>query len=209
MATRRSVDLPPVSNQSRTTFTQELPNVEDQVREYRNGQRRRYNAQRQLQRIGRVITGGSPRAHTLEQAMNPDVQLQLSMRQRAHTVPAEVLYRSIPDTIHHLVYNHRSEERMLVVRDDQADRLFIQRESYEQLQRTGMQFIHLGVLQVRLQILHRQQTGATALVLFRDTRFTDDRSVIAAMEADLSEGNQLIYVIPGIMMTIGDFYRHV
>ena len=109
--------------------------------------------------------------------MDPDEQLQLSMRQRAQTVPAEVLYRSIPNTVHHLVYNHRSEERMLVVRDDQIDRLFIQRESYEQLQRTGIQFIHLGVLQVRLQILHRQQTEATALVLFRDTRFTDDRSI--------------------------------
>ena len=33
--------------------------------------------------------------------------------------------------------------------------------------------------------------------------------MIAAIEADLSEGNQLIYVVPGMMMTIGDFYRHV
>ena len=112
--------------------------MEDQLIEYRNGQRRRYNAQRQLQRMGRIITRGSPRAHTLEQAMDPNVQLQLSMRQRAQTVPAEVLYRSIPNTIQHLVYNHRSEERMLVVRDDQINRLFIQRESYEQLQRSGM-----------------------------------------------------------------------
>ena len=83
MAARRSVDLPAVSSQSRTTTTQELPVVEDQIREYRNGQRRKYNAQRQIQRIGQIITGGRSRAHTLEQAMNPDAKLQLSMRQRA------------------------------------------------------------------------------------------------------------------------------
>ena len=42
MAARRSVDLPSVSSQLRTT-TQELPVIEDQIRDYRNGQRRRYN----------------------------------------------------------------------------------------------------------------------------------------------------------------------
>ena len=73
MAARRSVDLPTVSNQSRSATTQELPVVEDQVREYRNGQGRRYNDQRKIHRISRIITGGNPRAHTLEQAMDPNV----------------------------------------------------------------------------------------------------------------------------------------
>ncbi|KAJ8476364.1 hypothetical protein OPV22_020091 [Ensete ventricosum] len=49
-----------------------------------------------------------------------------------------------------------------------------------------------------------------------DTRWTqegqdgmEDRSIIAAMEADLSQGHQLIYVIPDIMLTIRDFYQHI
>ncbi|KAG6493113.1 hypothetical protein ZIOFF_048090 [Zingiber officinale] len=48
-----------------------------------------------------------------------------------------------------------------------------------------------------------------ALIIFRDNRWQDDRSVIAAMEVDLTRGSQLIYVIPDIMMTIGDFFRNI
>src|SRR5262249_39347870 len=107
------------------------------------------------------------------------------------------------------VYIHRSEEQMSIIGTDQQNRLFIQPESVSMLQRSGIQFIHLGILQVRLQILHRTYEGTMALVVFRDTRWTDDHAIIAAMEVDLSTGNQLIYVIPNILMTIGDFSRHI
>nr|WIA47478.1 P3a, polyprotein [Andraeanum bacilliform virus] len=186
------------------------PLIEDQIRDYRQTQRARFNTQRQVRRITRFITGRGLRDNTLEQIVNPETQLQLSMQERAATVPAEVLYRSRPQTDpHHRVYIHRSEEQMSIIGTDQQNRLFIQPDSVHILQRSGIQFIHLGILQVRLQILHRTFEGTMALVIFRDTRWTDDHSIIAAMEVDLSTGNQLIYVIPDIIMTIGDFARHI
>ncbi|ACS44708.1 ORF3 protein [Sugarcane bacilliform Guadeloupe D virus] len=198
---------------SQTVTEPGQPLVEDQIRDYRRAQRARHEAARvarNIGNIGRTIVGRQPREHTLALLMNPEVELQRSMQERARTVPAEVLYMTRRDDIHHRVYHHRSEERMLVLRNDQQDRTFIQQESYEALAQAGLEYIHLGVLQVRFQILHRRYAGTVAFLVFRDTRWNeDDRSIIAAMEVDLAEGNQLVYVIPDIMMTIKDFYRHI
>ncbi|ANN87818.1 polyprotein [Canna yellow mottle associated virus] len=189
------------------------PLIEDQIRDYRRAQRARYEAARIARNIGnvaRTIVGRQPREHTLSLLMDPEVELQRSMSERARTVPAEVLYMTRRDDVHHRVYHHRSEERMLALTNDQQDRTFIQPESYEALARAGFEFIHLGVMQVRFQILHRRYAGTLAFLVFRDTRWgEDDRSIIAAMEIDLAEGNQLVYIIPDIMMTIKDFWRHI
>ncbi|KAG6527471.1 hypothetical protein ZIOFF_009573 [Zingiber officinale] len=72
-----------------------------------------------------------------------------------------------------------------------------------------MQYIHLGVLQVRIQILHRQHEGTMALIVFRDNWWQGDQAILATMEVDLTRGSQMIYVIPEVMMTIGDFYRNI
>ncbi|CAD5168279.1 unnamed protein product [Musa acuminata subsp. malaccensis] len=53
---------------------------------------------------------------------------------------------------------HRSKEAILVTHN-QEDRSFIREESYDQLQRSWMRYIHLGILQVRIQTLHRQEEG--------------------------------------------------
>ncbi|KAG6473328.1 hypothetical protein ZIOFF_067243 [Zingiber officinale] len=99
---------------------------------------------------------------------------------------------------------------MLITGSDQQDRTFIMEDSYERLAQAELEYIHLGILQVRFQILHRRYAGTMALIVFRDTRWnTDDRSIIAAMEIDLAEGHQLIYVMPNIMLTIKDFFRHI
>ncbi|ACF60613.1 ORF3 [Cycad leaf necrosis virus] len=190
------------------------PLVEDQVRDYRRGQRRRYEAQRvarNLQNIGRTIVGARPREHTLALLMDPEAELTRSMQERARTVPAEVLYMTRRDDIHHRVYYHRSEERLLIIGNTQVDRTFIPQQSYEALSKEHMEYIHLGVIQVRLQILHRKFAGTLALISFRDTRWAgdDDRQLISVMEVDLSEGCQLIYVIPDMMLTLKDFYRHI
>ncbi|KAG6468502.1 hypothetical protein ZIOFF_073190 [Zingiber officinale] len=185
------------------------PLFEDQIRGYRRNQRRLYNAQQTARRVGQALTGGTSTRHTLEQQIEPEAQLQLSMQERASIVPAEVLYHSRRDDAHHRVYVHRSEEAMLVTDNHQADRSFIQEESFNQLRRSGMQYIHLGVLQVRIQILHRQHEGTMALIVFRDNRWQGDQAILATMEVDLTHGSQMIYVIPEIMMTIGDFYRNI
>nr|UMM45054.1 ORFIII polyprotein [Banana streak MY virus] len=214
MTTRRS-SLPTVTETMgpSTSGRNGTPLIEDQIRDYRASARRRYEAQRVARNIGNVgrrLIGRQTREDTLALLMDPEVELQRSMRERARTVPAEVLYMSRRDDIHHRVYHFRSEERMMVSDADQQDRTFISEESFERLQQAGLTYIHLGVLQVRFQILHRTFAGTMALLVFRDTRWTaDDRSIISAMEVDLAEGNQLIYVIPNIMMTIGDFYRHI
>ncbi|KAG6510491.1 hypothetical protein ZIOFF_028515 [Zingiber officinale] len=131
------------------------------------------------------------------------------MQERASIVPAEVLYHSRRDDAHHRVYVHRSEEAILVTDNHQVDRNFIQEESFTHLQRSRMQYVHLGVLQVRIQILHRQYEGTMALVVFRDNRWQGDQAILATMEVDLTRGSQMIYVIPEVMMTIGDFYRNI
>ncbi|KAG6485231.1 hypothetical protein ZIOFF_053764 [Zingiber officinale] len=197
---------PPVTTITRTR-TEGAPLFEDQVREYRQNQRRRYNAQRAVQRVARRITGGSYN-NALEQQLDPQTQLRLSMQERASIVPAEVLYHSRRDDAHHRVYVHRSEEAVLVT-SNQVDRAFIQPESFNQLQRSGMRFLHMGVIQVRIQILHRQEEGTLALVVFRDNRWQGDQAIFATMEIDLTHGSQLVYVIPDTMLTISDFYRNI
>ncbi|KAG6488281.1 hypothetical protein ZIOFF_057040 [Zingiber officinale] len=197
---------PPVTTITRTR-TEGAPLFEDQVREYRQGQRRKYNAQRAMQRVARRVTGGSYN-NALEQQLDPQTQLRLSMQERASIVPAEVLYHSRRDDVHHRVYVHRSEEAILVT-SNQVDRAFIQPESFNQLQRSGMRFLHMGVIQVRIQILHRQEEGTLALVVFRDNRWQGDQAIFATMEIDLTHGSQLVYVIPDTMLTISDFYRNI
>ncbi|KAG6524821.1 hypothetical protein ZIOFF_014765 [Zingiber officinale] len=202
MATRSR--NPPVTT---ITRTEGAPLFEDQVREYRQNQRRRYNAQRTIQRMTRRVIGESYN-NALEQQLDPQTQLRLSMQERASIVPAEVLYHSRRDDVHHRVYVHRSEEAILVT-SNQVDRAFIQPESFNQLQRSGMRFLHMGVIQVRIQILHRQEEGTIALVVFRDNRWQGDQAIFATMEIDLTHGSQLVYVIPETMLTISDFYRNI
>ncbi|KAG6523770.1 hypothetical protein ZIOFF_013656 [Zingiber officinale] len=199
MTTRSNTDQHQVSS---------TPLFEDQIREYRRNQRRLHNTKQAARRISRRLTGSIARSHTLEQQIDPQAQLQLSMQERASLVPTEVLYHSRRDDANHRVYVHRSEEDVLVADGNQADRSFIQ-ESFNQLQRSNMQYIHLGILQVRIQILHRQREGTMALIVFRDNRWQGDQAILATMEVDLTQGSQMVYVIPEIMLTIGDFFRNI
>ncbi|ANV20896.1 ORF3 protein [Dioscorea bacilliform RT virus 2] len=183
------------------------PTHEDQIRDYRLGQRRRHNLQQGMKKLSAKLFGG-PYSRTLEQQVDPEKTLQVSMYQRASLVPAEVLYHARPDTIHHKVYLHWSEEAVLVIQG-QYDSTFIKTESYEALQRAGMQFIHIGLMQVRIQVLHRLEAGTMALVAFRDCSWKGRRSIIAKMEIDLSKGSQLVYVAPDITKRVADFYRNI
>ncbi|KAG6505119.1 hypothetical protein ZIOFF_037467 [Zingiber officinale] len=72
-----------------------------------------------------------------------------------------------------------------------------------------MRFLHMSVIQVRIQILHRQEEGTLALIVFRDNRWQGDQAIFATMEIDLTRGSQLVYVIPDTMLTISDFYRNI
>ncbi|KAG6537925.1 hypothetical protein ZIOFF_003028 [Zingiber officinale] len=159
--------------------------------------------------MGRRITGRPSPVYTIEQQLDPQAESQSSMMEWASIVPAEVLYHSRRDDEHHRVYMHRSEEPLLVINNNQVDRNFIQEDSFRQLQRSHMQYIHLGILQVRIQTLHRQEEGVLTLIIFRDNRWMGDQSILATMEVDLTRGSQMVYIIPDIMMTINDFYRNI
>ncbi|KAG6497875.1 hypothetical protein ZIOFF_045781 [Zingiber officinale] len=113
----------------------------------------------------------------------------LPEEERATIVPAEVLYHSRQDDVHHRVYTHLSEEAILVT-TNQVDRTFIQPESFNQLQRSEMRFIHMGVIQVRIQILHRQEEGTLVLIVFTDNRWQGDQAIFATMKVDLAHGIQ-------------------
>nr|AYH52631.1 ORF3 [Dioscorea bacilliform AL virus 2] len=183
------------------------PTVEDQIQEYRNNRRRLYNLQQGARRLKNRFQKRTYE-RTLEQYIDPNEQLKLSMKKRAKLVPAEVLYHSRSDNVNHKVYIHRSEE-VVRITTNQEDRSFIHEESYNQLQKSGMEFVHIGILQVRLQILHRSDEGTMALVIFRDNSWKGNKSIIALMEVDLTQGHQMVYLVPDIMMTIRDFYRNI
>ncbi|KAG6524999.1 hypothetical protein ZIOFF_014951 [Zingiber officinale] len=57
--------------------------------------------------------------------------------------------------------------------------------------------------------LKKQEEGTMSLIVFRDNRWIGDQAILATMEVDLTQGSQLVYVIPNIMLTIGDFYRNI
>ena len=65
------------------------------------------------------------------------------------------------------------------------------------------------MIMVRLNTLHRRNAGVNALVVFRDTRWLDDRSIISTMEMDLTGGVQLAYTAPDMMMSIHDFFNNI
>ncbi|THU58542.1 hypothetical protein C4D60_Mb03t15450 [Musa balbisiana] len=69
-----------------------------------------FNTRQVARQVGQRIFGGSnPNQQILEQQIDPQAQLRLSMRERAAIAPAEALYRSRRDDAHHRVYMHRSE----------------------------------------------------------------------------------------------------
>ncbi|KAG6521748.1 hypothetical protein ZIOFF_018874 [Zingiber officinale] len=119
-----------ITKQQQVTTT---PLFEDQIRSYRRNQRHFYNTQQAARRLGRQLIGGTSSRYTLEQQLEPEAQLQLSIQERASIVPAEVLYHSRWDDAHHRVYVHRSEEAILVTDNHQVDRKFIQEESPQYL----------------------------------------------------------------------------
>ncbi|XP_074576333.1 uncharacterized protein LOC141832867 [Curcuma longa] len=59
-----------------------------------------------------------------------------------------------------------------------------------------MQLIHLGLVMIRVHALHHRNAGVNALVVLRDTRWTDDRSIIGTMEVDLSGGIHAVSAAP-------------
>ncbi|KAG6484144.1 hypothetical protein ZIOFF_060939 [Zingiber officinale] len=160
----------------------------------------RYEAQRRLNH-----TRG---ARTLESQLNPEAELELSQRQRASLVPAETLYSVNWSEPRHRVYQHYSETRILVT-GGQQNLPLINQESYSILRAEGMQLIHLGLVMIRIHALHRRNAGVNALVVLRDTRWRDDRSIIGTMEVDLSGGTQLVYIAPNMLLSIDDFFNHI
>nr|WDR24967.1 polyprotein [Camellia sinensis badnavirus] len=179
------------------------PTVEDQIRKYRDLSRTRFELQ---QKYNKWRGKGTD---TLEQYIDPEEQLKLSMRDRAAIAPAEVLYQSRRDEKMHRVYMHRSEETILCLDDQQLDMPFITNQSFEALRKAKLKLIHVGVVQVRLQVLHRMRQGTMAHVVLRDTRFKGDQSIFASMEVDLTKGVQMVYMVPDVLMTIQDFADHM
>ncbi|KAG6496676.1 hypothetical protein ZIOFF_044546 [Zingiber officinale] len=163
--------------------------------------RLRYEAQRRLSR-----RQGSSR--TLESQLNPEAELELSQQRRASLVPAETLYTTHWSEPKHRVYQHYSETRVLVT-EGQQNLSLINTESYGILRREGMQLIHLRLVMIRIHARHRRNAGTNALIVLRDTRWNDDRSIIGTMEVDLSEGTQLVYIAPNLLISVEDFYHHI
>ena len=201
--TQTVMENPRPSISNREAQNERTPTIQDQIRDYRLGSRLRHQAQRILPRRS------SGYRRTLESEISPDAELNLSNYRRAQNVPAEVLYQVGWNQSRNRVYHHNSDERILVVGEQQLELPFITEESYNRLRQSGFQHLHIGMIMVRLNTLHRRNTGVNALVVLRDTRWLDDRSIISTMEMDLTEGVQLAYSAPDMMMSIHDFFNNI
>uniref|UniRef100_A0A8F8XBN9 RNA-directed DNA polymerase n=1 Tax=Rubus yellow net virus TaxID=198310 RepID=A0A8F8XBN9_9VIRU len=197
------LQAPPATERATSSSDSGTPTLEDQIRGYRRSARIRHQAQQRLRR-----TFGRDFRNTIERQLDPDAELSLNRRRRANLGPAEVLYAHNGQEPVNRVYEHYSELSAHVV-DRQQDFRFIEEASYQRLTREGMQFIHVGMAMVRIQMLHRTDAGISALVVFRDTRWNDDRQVIGSMSVDMTRGAQLVYIIPNAMMSIYDFYNRI
>ncbi|GJV77539.1 hypothetical protein Tco_1509123 [Tanacetum coccineum] len=196
---------PSILNRSSTQIQTELPTQEDQIRGYRQMARNRH----QVARTTRRVFGRGNYNRTLETAVDPERQLEISRERRANLVPAEVLYSNNRSTARHRVYEHYSEQRILCVGENQINLRLCNEESYENLRNSGLQHIHLGIFMIRLHALHRRSAGTNALVVLRDTRWEDSRQIIATMEVDLSAGTQLVYTFPDMILSVNDFHNHI
>ncbi|GKC76377.1 hypothetical protein Tco_1127151, partial [Tanacetum coccineum] len=123
--------------------------------------------------------------------------------------PAEVLYSYHRQTARHIVYEHYSEQRINYGEGDQVDLRLCNDQSFQTLQREGMQHIHIGLTMIRLHTLHRIGAGTNALVVLQDTRWSNTTRIISTMEVDLAQGTQLVYMLPDMMMSINDFHNHL
>nr|GFB22519.1 TPA: orf y [Tanacetum cinerariifolium] len=196
---------PSILNRSSTQTKTELPTQEDQIRGYRQMARNRH----QVARTTRRVFGRNNYNRTLETAVDPERQLEISRERRANLVPVEVLYSNNRSTARYRVYEHYSEQRILCVGENQINLRLCNDESYESLRNSGLQHIHLGIFMIRLHALHRRSAGTNALVVLRDTRWEDSRQIIATMEVDLSAGTQLVYTFPDMILRVNDFHNHV
>ncbi|GJW08833.1 RNA-directed DNA polymerase [Tanacetum coccineum] len=186
------------------TSTDDLPTQDDQIRNYQWTQRRRFELQRGIRRLR-----GQRYNNTLESMVNPEQQLAISGRRRAQLAPAEVLYSYHRQTARHRVYEHYSEQRINCGEGDQVDLRLCNDQSFQALQREGMQHIHIGLAMIRLHTLHRTGAGTNALVVLQDTRWSNTTRIISTMEVDLAQGTQLVYMVPDMMMSINDFHDHI
>ncbi|KAD6796196.1 hypothetical protein E3N88_07092 [Mikania micrantha] len=89
--------------------TEVRANQEDQIREYRRTQRLRNQIQRWI-----PVNSSRRYNRTIESQIDPEAELRISQTQRASLVPAEVLYDAGSRSVRHRVYQHYSEERILV-----------------------------------------------------------------------------------------------
>jgi hypothetical protein len=157
------------------------PTFEDQIRGYRLRSRLAHEAQRRMPNRRRY-------RRSLESQLNPDAELSLSQYRRAQQVPAETLYQAGWSERNHRVYQHYSDERILVVDGAQVELPFISQQSYNQLVQEGLQHLHIGLVMIRLYALHRRNAEVNTLVVLRDTRWSNDRAIISSMKVDLTAG---------------------
>nr|AFO11492.1 polyprotein [Sugarcane bacilliform virus] len=202
-----------VRNSGSSTILDDGAILDDQIREYRRAQHIKHNMQRIVADPLKWIRteDENPREKTLEMVMNPEVELQKSLKKRAKAFPAEVIYAPRKDTIHHKVFVGKSSMDIMVIDDNQLDMSYIKEESFEKLDQAGLRYIHLGILAVRIQpntAPHSNWSGKLAFMVLRDVR-NSPPTTLGAMEIDLSKGAQMIYVLPNFMCTIRDFFQGI
>nr|AJW68048.1 ORF3 [Sugarcane bacilliform virus] len=199
-----------VRSSGSSTILEDGAVLDDQIRDYRRAQHIKHNMQRIVANpLSWVRTeDDNPRERTLEMIMNPEAELEKSLKKRARAFPAEVIYAPRKDTIHHKVFIGKTSMDIMVVDDNQLDMSFIKQETFEKLDQAGMRYIHLGALAVRIQPLHSNWSGKLAFMVLRDVR-NSPPTTLGAMEIDLSKGAQMIYVLPNFMCTIRDFFQGI
>ncbi|KAG6472226.1 hypothetical protein ZIOFF_069685 [Zingiber officinale] len=170
-----------MTNRARPNITEVITEADHPTVSSQEDQIRSYRRMTRLRyEAQRRHSGRRSNTRTLESQLNPEAELELSQQRRASLVPAETLYSTHWSEPRHRVYQHYSETRILVT-EGQRNLPLINPESYS--------------------ILRRE--------VLRDTRWSDDRSVIGAMEIDLSKCTQFVYIAPNLLISIDDFIHHI
>ncbi|KAK7329173.1 hypothetical protein VNO77_23323 [Canavalia gladiata] len=187
--------------------TNRVPEYEDQIRSYKRWHRLMHQTRRGISRI----TGGRRTTiQSLEEAVNPNQELNQSHNRQARMANAEILYNTNWSSPAHRVYEHYSLEHVLAVQDNQVNMPFIVRQSYDRIQAEGLTFIHASLIMIRVHLLHRPEAGVRVLLVVRDTRFSDSVGILGTMEIDMTRGTELVYFSLGRnLMMVEDFYNHI
>ncbi|KAF3773888.1 Polyprotein P3 [Nymphaea thermarum] len=178
-------ESPSSGNQSRLTFLGEV------IRRRRDRTSSNHPHNIQLEEIAEIPEDQQERG--IRQILNP-----------------EVLYRHSEWRRLQGRYTYNREVAMSVLNNQTETINLLSPEGAFRLRERGYNLIHIGLIAIKIRPLHRRETGAKCFVMILDKRFNKAaKANLGAMEIDLNQGAEIIYLVPNTYMSIRDFQKYL